>query len=260
MDPQLRPAAPGHAHDAAPHPDARRRNGRQGGPRHRLPAQRLRKARRRPRLQPVRHHRRSDELHLADHERDRLASHRRKADGHRADAALQVHPHHPRRAGPHQRSSALRAGRRPSTWGRSPRSCTASTSARSIYDIFETVSGQRFPPELHARRRAARSTSATTFIRKVRTFVKEFPKTHADMCRLLNRNRIFVDRTQGHRRAVEGDGDQPELHRPDRPGQRRGPRPAQGRAVPGVPRFRSSRSSAPRKAIATPATWSAWRR
>jgi NADH-quinone oxidoreductase subunit D len=35
------------------------------------------------------------------------------------------------------------------------------------------------------------------FIRKVRNFVKEFPKTHADMCRLLNRNRIFLERTQG---------------------------------------------------------------
>ena len=31
----------------------------------------------------------------------------------------------------------------------------------------------------------------------VRDFVKGFPKTHADMGRLLNRNRIFIDRTHG---------------------------------------------------------------
>jgi NADH-quinone oxidoreductase subunit D len=35
------------------------------------------------------------------------------------------------------------------------------------------------------------------FVRKVRDFVKQFPKTHADVSRLLNRNRIFVDRTKG---------------------------------------------------------------
>ena len=33
--------------------------------------------------------------------------------------------------------------------------------------------------------------------RKIRDFVKTFPKAHADIVRLLNRNRIFVDRTQG---------------------------------------------------------------
>jgi NADH-quinone oxidoreductase subunit D len=31
----------------------------------------------------------------------------------------------------------------------------------------------------------------------VRDFIKEFPKTHADIARLLNRNRIFIDRTKG---------------------------------------------------------------
>ena len=31
----------------------------------------------------------------------------------------------------------------------------------------------------------------------VREFVKQFPKAHADIVRLLNRNRIFVDRTKG---------------------------------------------------------------
>src|SRR6202040_2640436 len=35
------------------------------------------------------------------------------------------------------------------------------------------------------------------FIRQVRDFVKGFPKAHGDVCRLLNRNRIFIDRTKG---------------------------------------------------------------
>src|SRR5262249_52109007 len=36
-----------------------------------------------------------------------------------------------------------------------------------------------------------------TFIKKVRAFVKDFPKTYADVARLLNRNRIFIDRLRG---------------------------------------------------------------
>jgi NADH-quinone oxidoreductase subunit D len=36
-----------------------------------------------------------------------------------------------------------------------------------------------------------------TFVQKVRAFVKDFPKTHADVTRLLNRNRIFMDRLKG---------------------------------------------------------------
>jgi NADH-quinone oxidoreductase subunit D len=35
------------------------------------------------------------------------------------------------------------------------------------------------------------------FVEKVRTFCRTFPKTLDDMERLLNRNRIFVDRTKG---------------------------------------------------------------
>ena len=65
-----------------------------------------------------------------------------------------------------------------------------------IYDIYETISGQRFHPS-YTRVGGLLFDVTDEFIRKVRTFVKEFPKTHADMCRLLNRNRIFVERTQG---------------------------------------------------------------
>src|SRR5437870_6183398 len=65
-----------------------------------------------------------------------------------------------------------------------------------LYDIFETISGQRFHPS-YTRVGGLLSDVTDEFVRKVRKFVKEFPKTHADMCRLLNRNRIFLERTQG---------------------------------------------------------------
>jgi NADH-quinone oxidoreductase subunit D len=65
-----------------------------------------------------------------------------------------------------------------------------------IYDIFETISGQRFHPS-YTRVGGLLFDVNDDFVRKVRDFVKDFPKTHADMCRLLNRNRIFIDRTQG---------------------------------------------------------------
>src|SRR5882724_6402812 len=65
-----------------------------------------------------------------------------------------------------------------------------------LYDIFETISGQRFHPS-YTRVGGLLFDMSDACIRKVRKFVKEFPKTHADMSRLLNRNRIFVERTQG---------------------------------------------------------------
>src|SRR5438093_4237954 len=64
-----------------------------------------------------------------------------------------------------------------------------------LYDIFEAASGQRFHPS-YTRVGGLLFDVSDDFIRKVRTFVKEFPMTHADMCRLLNRNRIFVERMQ----------------------------------------------------------------
>jgi NADH-quinone oxidoreductase subunit D len=64
-----------------------------------------------------------------------------------------------------------------------------------LYDIFETISGQRFHPS-YTRVGGLLYDVGDDFIRQVRAFVKDFPKTHADMCRLLNRNRIFLERTQ----------------------------------------------------------------
>src|SRR5271154_6530579 len=65
-----------------------------------------------------------------------------------------------------------------------------------IYDIYETISGQRFHPS-YTRVGGLLFDLTDTAITMIRNFVKDFPKTHADLCRLLNRNRIFVDRLVG---------------------------------------------------------------
>ena len=65
------------------------------------------------------------------------------------------------------------------------------------------------------------------------------------MDRLLNRNRIFVDRTKGVGVLTKEEAINRSCTGPDRPGQRRGPRPAQGRAVPGLRGFRFQGLSAP---------------
>lgn len=65
-----------------------------------------------------------------------------------------------------------------------------------LYDIFENASGQRFHPSF-TRVGGLLFDVSDEFIRKVRDFLQTFPKTHADMTRLLNRNRIFMERTQG---------------------------------------------------------------
>lgn len=65
-----------------------------------------------------------------------------------------------------------------------------------IYDIIEYASGQRFHPS-YTRVGGLMADVSDEFIAKVRNFVKNFPKTHADITRLLNRNRIFIERTRG---------------------------------------------------------------
>ena len=158
LDAQLRPAAPGHAHDAAADAHARWRDGRQGGAGHRLPAQRLREARRGSRLQPVRHHRRPDELHLAGRQRDRLAPRGREAARHRAHAALQVLRTILAELARIQRSPALRrrGGARPGRVHRVPLRLQPARSRSTT--SCETRSRPAVPPELHARRRRAWST------------------------------------------------------------------------------------------------------
>jgi NADH-quinone oxidoreductase subunit D len=64
-----------------------------------------------------------------------------------------------------------------------------------IYDISETASGQRFHPS-YTRVGGLMYDVGDNFVAQVRSFVKGFPKTHGDIVRLLNRNRIFIDRTK----------------------------------------------------------------
>jgi NADH-quinone oxidoreductase subunit D len=64
-----------------------------------------------------------------------------------------------------------------------------------LYDIFEFASGQRFHPS-YTRVGGLMYDVDDVWIGKVRDFVKGFPKAQADIARLLNRNRIFIDRTK----------------------------------------------------------------
>jgi len=65
-----------------------------------------------------------------------------------------------------------------------------------IYDIYETLCGARFTNS-YTRTGGLSQDITPLVIEKTREFLKTFPRTLDDMERLLNRNRIFVDRTQG---------------------------------------------------------------
>ncbi len=64
-----------------------------------------------------------------------------------------------------------------------------------IYDICEHASGQRFHPSF-LRVGGLQRDVDDAWVDKVRAFVKGFPAAWHDITRLLNRNRIFVDRTR----------------------------------------------------------------
>ncbi len=65
-----------------------------------------------------------------------------------------------------------------------------------LYDIFETLCGARFTNS-YTRVGGVMYDATPLVIEKIRAFVRTFPKTLEDMDRLLNRNRIFIDRTKG---------------------------------------------------------------
>jgi NADH-quinone oxidoreductase subunit D len=65
-----------------------------------------------------------------------------------------------------------------------------------IYNIFETLCGARFTNS-YTRTGGLSHDATPKVIDQIRAFCKDFPKTLDDMERLLNRNRIFVDRTRG---------------------------------------------------------------
>lgn len=72
----------------------------------------------------------------------------------------------------------------------------AFTQRERIYDIVEYASGQRFHAS-YTRVGGVLFDVNHEWVDKVRKFVREFPQTHADIHKLLTRNRIFIDRTKG---------------------------------------------------------------
>ena len=65
-----------------------------------------------------------------------------------------------------------------------------------IYDIFETLCGARFTTS-YTRVGGMMHDITPLVIEEIRAFLEEAPKTIDDMQRLLNRNRIFIDRMKG---------------------------------------------------------------
>ena len=66
----------------------------------------------------------------------------------------------------------------------------------TIYDIFEALCGARFTNS-YTRVGGLMHDMTPAAIEKIRALIREFPRTLHDMERLLNRNRIFQDRTRG---------------------------------------------------------------
>jgi NADH-quinone oxidoreductase subunit D len=64
-----------------------------------------------------------------------------------------------------------------------------------LYDIFETLCGARFTNS-YTRTGGLMYDMTPLVVEKIRTFCKNFPKALVDMERLLNRNKIFIDRTK----------------------------------------------------------------
>ena len=64
-----------------------------------------------------------------------------------------------------------------------------------IYDLVEYASGQRFHGS-YTRVGGLMRDVDDDWIRRLRSFLAGFPKTHGDIARLLNRNRIFIERTK----------------------------------------------------------------
>jgi NADH-quinone oxidoreductase subunit D len=65
-----------------------------------------------------------------------------------------------------------------------------------LYDIFETLCGARFTNS-YTRVGGVMHDMTSLVVQKIRAFVKTFPETLEDMEKLVNRNRIFVDRMKG---------------------------------------------------------------
>ena len=127
-----------------------------------------------------------------------------------------------------------------------------------IYDIFEALCGARFTNS-YTRVGGLMYDASPKAIQMIRDFLKQIPKTFGDMERLLNRNRIFIDRTRG-----VGVLTRPKPSTAVAAGRSPGPAawPAiSARTSPIWPMETSiSTSVVPRPATVSPATWSAWAR
>ena len=110
-----------------------------------------------------------------------------------------------------------------------------------IYDIFEALCGARLTNS-YTRVGGLMYDASPKAIQMIRDFLKQIPKTFGDMERLLNRNRIFVDRTRGVGVLTQGGGRSTAVARgPVARASGVDPRPPQGRAVPGLPGLRFQR-------------------
>lgn len=65
-----------------------------------------------------------------------------------------------------------------------------------LYDIFEALCGARFTNS-YTRVGGLMHDASPKAIEMIRQFVRDFPKALDDVERMLNRNRIFIDRTKG---------------------------------------------------------------
>ncbi len=70
------------------------------------------------------------------------------------------------------------------------------TQREKIYDICELASGQRFHSS-YSRVGGFMADVSLDWVNKVREFIKGFPRAFSDVSRLLNKNRIFIERTKG---------------------------------------------------------------
>jgi NADH-quinone oxidoreductase subunit D len=70
------------------------------------------------------------------------------------------------------------------------------TQREKIYDICELASGQRFHAS-YSRVGGFMADVSHEWIEKVRDFTKGFQRAYSDVSRLLNKNRIFIERTKG---------------------------------------------------------------
>ena len=96
-----------------------------------------------------------------------------------------------------------------------------------IYDVYEEMSGYRFHPG-YTRVGGLLYDFNDRVLDKVRAVLASFPQVYTDMEKLLFRNRIFLDRVRGVGVLSKADAIAYSCTGPDRAGERRHVRPAQG--------------------------------